>query len=102
MVDLKQLTNSLMVNLEATLRDKKTELSPEMMNIIGQNEAKKMFTAVANMAGENDIIIPKSVVLHSPARYEITSEIAESLGIKGIVETNVKSMIQAVQIPDSK
>lgn len=92
-VDIKQLSEKLMKNLESTLKEQETELNPEMIKVIAQNEAKKMFTTIANTGGPNDIIIPKSSVIHVPPRYEITEEIAIKMGLEGVVEKNISQMM---------
>jgi len=92
-VDVKQISKKLMANLDATLKEQNSDLNPEMIKVIAQNEAKKMFTTIANTGGENDIIIPKSSVLYVPSRYEITEEVAEKMGLKGVVEKDLNEMI---------
>lgn len=92
-VDIKQLSDALMSQLEVTIKEQGVQLKPELIEVIAQNEAKKLFIAIANAGGENDIIIPKTSVIHAPEKYEITAQIAEKMGLKGIVQKNLKEMI---------
>ncbi|GAA5143662.1 hypothetical protein [Thalassotalea piscium] len=98
-VDIQLLSKALMENLEKTIKEEGTELNPEFVKVIAQNEAKKMFQVIARSSGKNEIVIPKSSVIYVPDRYELTEEIAESMGLEGVV---VKSLQKQIDEIDSK
>ena len=92
-VDIKQLSDALMRQLETTIKEQDVQMKPELIEVIAQNEAKKLFTAIANTGGKNDIILPKSSVIYAPERYEITKAIAEQMGLKGIKHKDLKKIL---------
>lgn len=94
-VDIRQLTTVMMSNLEESIRGQEIQLSEEMIQVVAENEARKLYTTIANTGGTNDIIIPKSSVLYSPERYEITANIAAQLGLEGVVNKNLKEELNA-------
>jgi uncharacterized protein (DUF111 family) len=100
-VDVKQLSEALMRQLETTIKEQDVQMKPELIEVIAQNEAKKLFTAIANTGGKNDIILPKSSVIYAPERYELTKEIAEQMGLKGIEHKDLKKVLgQSIETKD--
>ena len=97
-VDVKQLSEAVMKNVEATIRDTGKELKPEFIELVAKNEAKKLFTAIANAGGENDIIIPKTSVIHAPKHYDMTELIAEQMGLKGVEVKDLKEMLKNTSV----
>lgn len=99
-VDVKQLSKALMVNLEKTIREQGTELKPEFIKVIAQNEAKKMFAAIARSGSKDEIIFDKSTIISSPASFDITPSIAQQMGLEGIVVRDLNSLLK-LPISDS-
>jgi hypothetical protein len=98
-IDIKQLSKALMVNLQQNISAKGVEMKPEVISVLAQNEAKKMFAAISRSAGKEDIILSKSNIVHSPARYDITEEIASEMGLKELINKDLDSIIaQAGQV----
>lgn len=92
-VDISQLTKVMMENLEESISQQDIQLSEEMIKVVAENEARKLYTTIANTGGQNDIIMPKSSVIYTPDRYEITEQIATKLGLKGVENTNLRKAL---------
>lgn len=94
-VDIQQLSRHMMENLEETIRNSDVQMDPEMIAVLGENEARKLFRTIANTGGEHDIILPKSSVIHAPSQYEITEDIALQLGLMGVENKDIRKMLNA-------
>lgn len=92
-VDIKKLTSASMENVRSLITSSDVQLNQQAVELIAQNEAKKMFEAIALASNGKDIIIPKTSALFTPDRYEITAQIAEDLGLKDVENSTFNSRI---------
>lgn len=92
-VDIKKLTEASMENVKSIITSSDVQLNQQAIELIAQNEAKKMFETIALASKGKDIILPKTSALFTPDGYEITDQIAESLGLKGVVNSTFNSRL---------
>ena len=89
-IDIKLLSDQILMQLQASVAGSNEVLSPELLEVMAQNEARKMFNTIAHSAGENDIILSKNSIVYTPARFDITEEIAAKLGFSSVRSTTLK------------
>lgn len=98
-VDIKKISEASMLRLKESIKDKiengDTEIKPEVITMLAQAEAKKMFEYIAVQSKGKDIIIPKSLALFTPDGYEITEEIADLLGLEGVSNDSFSERMNA-------
>jgi hypothetical protein len=92
-VDIKKLTEASMENVRELIQSSGEQLSKQGVELIAQNEAKKMFEAIARSGRGKDIILPKTSALFTPDGYEITEEIALQLGFTGVKNSTFSSRL---------
>lgn len=96
-VDIKKLTEASMENVKEIITSSDVNLNQQAIELIAQNEAKKMFESIALASKGTDIILPKTSALFTPDGYEITAQIAESMGLKGIENSTFNARINKAQ-----
>jgi|TARA_B110000211_G_scaffold28542_1_gene28919 hypothetical protein len=92
-VDIKKLTEASMENVKEMITSSDVQLNQQAIELIAQNEAKKMFENIALASKGKDIILPKTSALFTPDGYEITAQIAESMGLKGVENSTFNARI---------
>mgnify|MGYP000291870545 CR=1 FL=1 len=70
---------------------------PLELNLVGsiifEPSGKKMFETIALASKGTDIILPKTSALFTPDGYEITAQIAESMGVEGVQNATFNSRL---------
>ena len=92
-VDIKKLTEASMENVKEMITSSDVQLNQQAIELIAQNEAKKMFENIALASKGKDIILPETSALFTPDGYEITAQIAESMGLKGVENSTFNARI---------
>jgi nitrate reductase beta subunit len=95
-VDIQKISMASMKNLQEKAVAGKIDLKPEVLVVLAQVEAKKMFEQIAILSKNKNIIIPKSSALFTPDGYEITDKVALALGLQNITNDTFASRINKV------
>lgn len=92
-VDVQQLSKVILGQLKTSLAEGEHQLSPELIEVMAQAEARKLFNTIAHSANNKDIILAKNSIIYVPDRYDITEDIANQLGLEGVVSTTLKEKL---------
>jgi hypothetical protein len=92
-IDINALTLRLMENLEAQVKESDTHMTPEMIEFIAKQEARKMYSQIALHENGNNIILPKKAVLFVPQAYDVTQDIADRMNLGHIGKTGLNKLV---------
>jgi nitrate reductase beta subunit len=92
-VDIQKISMASMQKLQEKAIAGKIDLKPDVLVLLAQVEAKKMFEQIALLSKNKNIIIPKSSALFTPDGFEITDKVALALGLENITNDSFASRI---------
>jgi nitrate reductase beta subunit len=92
-VDIQKISMASMQKLQDKAIAGKIDLKPDVLVLLAQVEAKKMFEQIALLSNNKNIIIPKSSALFTPDGFEITDKVALALGLENITNDSFASRI---------
>jgi hypothetical protein len=92
-VDIQKISMASMQKLQDKAIAGKIDLKPDVLVLLAQVEAKKMFEQIALLSKNKNIIIPKSSALFTPDGFEITDKVALALGLENITNDSFASRI---------
>lgn len=91
-VDFTNLSQRLMVSMRDEITMSDVEMHPDMIELMAQSEARKLFNEVASY-DPSKIVFSKSQIIYSPSGMEITSDIAKRMGLPEVTDENIKEFI---------
>lgn len=93
-VDMKNLSQRLMMSMSDKIKMNEVSLNPELLQIMAENEAQKMINII-DQTSKDRVVFARSSVLFSPDEYDITSRIANSMGLKDVTQAEIDQFVQS-------
>ena len=91
-VDFKELSQRLMLSMKDKITQSDIKLNPELIELMAQNEAAKLYKEVKR-ATPNQVVLNKDSLVHFPTTLDITSKVADSMGLEPVSESAIKEFM---------
>jgi hypothetical protein len=91
-VDFTDLSKRLMVSLREEISLSDVSMNPEMIKLMAQSEARKLFNQVSRY-NPDKIVLAKSQIIYNPAALDITSLIADQMGLPEATDEKIQEFI---------
>lgn len=91
-VDFTDLSKRLMVSLREEISQSDVSMNPEMIQLMAQAEARKLYNEVARY-NPNKIVLSKSQIIYNPKSLDITTSIGDRMGLDEATDEQIQEFI---------
>lgn len=91
-VDFTELSKRLMVSMREEITQSDVSMNPEMIQLMAQSEARKLYNQVSRYNPEK-IVLAKSQIIYNPSAVDITSLIADQMGLPEATDEKIQEFI---------